>query len=267
MLIDLHNHVEEGSDDSRVSARELARLGRERGLDGLCVTDHDSFEAREAVLRAAAEVGVLMLQGVEVRTERGHLLLYGPETPFWKQEGMVIATHHLQRLIQNRDQVALSELQRTLAVLTKVPGTAMEVIEYTRQHDGCVALAHPLSYAGDNPASLHSLMRQWLRDHTGEVDMGQFLRHVGDTDHGWLDVLESVDAIETCNALALVAENHAAALLAAELGKPGIGGSDAHWASLVGLCATRIQGSVCTIAELTAAIKRRRTQAVYMVPR
>jgi predicted metal-dependent phosphoesterase TrpH len=85
--IDLHCHTLY-SRDNYLEARDLIRWSRESGLDGVVVTEHHSHEAgRQAVDRVAHEEGFLLLRGVEVSTNQGHLLLYGVEDDSWNVWG------------------------------------------------------------------------------------------------------------------------------------------------------------------------------------
>ena len=42
MKLDMHCHVKEGSIDSKVSLDEYITLLKERGFDGMLITDHDT---------------------------------------------------------------------------------------------------------------------------------------------------------------------------------------------------------------------------------
>ena len=44
MKLDMHCHVKEGSIDSKVSLDEYITLLKERGFDGMLVTDHDTYK-------------------------------------------------------------------------------------------------------------------------------------------------------------------------------------------------------------------------------
>ena len=57
MLIDLHLHVLPHSTDSFLSLEGAVLKAKERGLDAICVTDHDSMGLRE---RAAADTLAVM---------------------------------------------------------------------------------------------------------------------------------------------------------------------------------------------------------------
>ena len=43
MKIDMHCHVREGSIDSRIAIEEYIRRLQEKGIDGMLVTDHDTY--------------------------------------------------------------------------------------------------------------------------------------------------------------------------------------------------------------------------------
>ena len=44
MKIDMHCHVREGSVDSRVSLDEYITTLKEKGFDGMLITDHDTYQ-------------------------------------------------------------------------------------------------------------------------------------------------------------------------------------------------------------------------------
>ena len=47
MKLDMHCHVKEGSIDSKVSLDEYITLLKERGFDGMLITDHDTYKGYE----------------------------------------------------------------------------------------------------------------------------------------------------------------------------------------------------------------------------
>ncbi len=77
MIIDIHTHTEFRSHDGQLSPEELIRRAKKAGLDGICLTEHDWFWPDEAVARLAKEHNFLVLNGVELKTEDGHMLVYG----------------------------------------------------------------------------------------------------------------------------------------------------------------------------------------------
>lgn len=77
MLIDLHTHTKVHSPCSALTVEALVRAARARGLDGVCLTEHDALWPLAEVERLGAEQGFLLLRGMEVTTETGHVLVFG----------------------------------------------------------------------------------------------------------------------------------------------------------------------------------------------
>jgi predicted metal-dependent phosphoesterase TrpH len=82
MWIDTHCHTKH-SYDNWLEPLDLIRRAKELGLDGVCITEHYSYEASEPVERIGREEGLLVLRGVEIATDRGHLLAYGVVDDGW----------------------------------------------------------------------------------------------------------------------------------------------------------------------------------------
>ena len=47
MLVDMHLHESTCSSDSKMTLEEIVATARERGLDAVCITDHDSMGLRK----------------------------------------------------------------------------------------------------------------------------------------------------------------------------------------------------------------------------
>ncbi len=81
MRIDLHTHST--ASDGTESPRDVVRQAAEAGLDVVALTDHDTTAGWEEASAAAAEVGIVLVRGIEVSTRhRGtgvHLLAYEPD--------------------------------------------------------------------------------------------------------------------------------------------------------------------------------------------
>jgi predicted metal-dependent phosphoesterase TrpH len=76
-LIDLHCHTLERSDDSGIPINEFAALAARRGIDVVCITDHDQFWTPNELESASAESGVVLIPGSEINTDAGHVLCFG----------------------------------------------------------------------------------------------------------------------------------------------------------------------------------------------
>jgi predicted metal-dependent phosphoesterase TrpH len=86
MWIDTHCHTK-FSYDNWLEPLDLVRRAKALGLDGVCITEHYSYEASEPVEQIGNDEGFLVLRGVEVATDRGHLLAYGVEDDGWNVWG------------------------------------------------------------------------------------------------------------------------------------------------------------------------------------
>ena len=83
MRFDMHCHTKEGSLDGKVPIEEFAAALKEKGFDGMLVTDHDSYRGyrRWKERHGDARDGeFLVLKGVEYDTiDAGHILVIMPE--------------------------------------------------------------------------------------------------------------------------------------------------------------------------------------------
>ncbi len=79
MILDMHVHTTVGSYDSNLSPLDLIHQGKAAGLDGVVVTEHDRGWDRDLARQLTREHDFLILCGMEVSTELGHILVYGLE--------------------------------------------------------------------------------------------------------------------------------------------------------------------------------------------
>jgi predicted metal-dependent phosphoesterase TrpH len=86
MWIDTHCHTRY-SNDNWLEPVELIRRARALGLDAICVTEHDSVDASAVAARVARQEGFVVLRGVEISTDHGHLLAYGVQDDSWNVWG------------------------------------------------------------------------------------------------------------------------------------------------------------------------------------
>ncbi len=115
MIIDLHLHTLY-SQDSLIAPEDLIEQAIRVGLDGICVTEHNSFQASEIVEELAFGTPIKVFRGVEVATDLGHLLVYGLDQKQWQP-------------FENKSGLAIQEL-----------------IEYVRGCGGVCIPAHPFRF-------------------------------------------------------------------------------------------------------------------------
>jgi predicted metal-dependent phosphoesterase TrpH len=95
-LIDLHTHTQPLSHDSLLTADDLIDAAKAAGLDGVCLTEHDFFWEPEKVAELRKRHDFLVLPGIEVNTEDGHIVVFGLEHYVYGMHRM----HELSRLVE-----------------------------------------------------------------------------------------------------------------------------------------------------------------------
>jgi len=86
MWIDTHCHTKY-SYDNWLEPLDLIRRAKALGLDGAVITEHYSYEASAPVEQVGRDEGFLILRGVEIATDKGHLLAYGVTDDGWNVWG------------------------------------------------------------------------------------------------------------------------------------------------------------------------------------
>ena len=77
MKLDLHVHTNVGSSDSGLSPEQLVIAAKAVGLDGVCVTEHGTVWDKYQMERFSAEHDFLVIPGMEVSTDLGHITCFG----------------------------------------------------------------------------------------------------------------------------------------------------------------------------------------------
>lgn len=77
MKFDMHVHTIL-SPCSQLGLSELLKTASDRGLDGVCVTDHDTMALRFTVTEGRQDNGLCLIIGMEYTTTEGDFLLFGP---------------------------------------------------------------------------------------------------------------------------------------------------------------------------------------------
>lgn len=79
MLVDMHLHEKTCSSDSFLSLEEIVTIARARGLDAVCITDHDSMGLRDYAAEYSRKVGFPIFVGVEFFSLQGDITAWGIE--------------------------------------------------------------------------------------------------------------------------------------------------------------------------------------------
>lgn len=77
MLVDMHLHELTYSSDSFISLDEIVTVARAKGLDAVCITDHDTMGLREFADEYSRKNGFPIFVGVEFFSLQGDITAWG----------------------------------------------------------------------------------------------------------------------------------------------------------------------------------------------
>lgn len=77
MVIDMHIHTS-FSPCSVINTSNLLQRARGAGLDGICITDHDTTASKILFDKASSNKGLCVIVGMEYATSKGDFLVFGP---------------------------------------------------------------------------------------------------------------------------------------------------------------------------------------------
>jgi predicted metal-dependent phosphoesterase TrpH len=110
MLIDLHSHTWPRSHDSVLNPDDLITRAKQAGLDAIVFTEHDTVWDQKDVDELRAKHNFMVLAGVEISTDDGHILAFGIDKYVFgmhrsrelasyvdKADGVMVAAHPYRR--------------------------------------------------------------------------------------------------------------------------------------------------------------------------
>lgn len=77
MIFDLHVHTTL-SKCSKLDMGQILSHAQSFGLDGVCITDHDTMETKKHFKQGVQKDGLCLITGMEYTTEHGDFLVFGP---------------------------------------------------------------------------------------------------------------------------------------------------------------------------------------------
>ncbi|MFQ5909765.1 MAG: PHP domain-containing protein [Thermoplasmata archaeon] len=81
MMMDLHIHSAFSS-DGRERPEDILRYARKIGLDGIAILDHNDIRGSLKAFEMSKDMkDILVVRGLEVSTEAGHVIAYGVDRP------------------------------------------------------------------------------------------------------------------------------------------------------------------------------------------
>lgn len=79
MFIDVHMHEMTHSKDSFLELDEMVKIAKEKGLDAICITDHDSMGLKEYAKEYSERTGFPVFVGIEYYSLQGDIVAFGIE--------------------------------------------------------------------------------------------------------------------------------------------------------------------------------------------
>ena len=80
MLVDMHLHEKTFSTDSFLSLDEIVSIAKAKGLDAVCITDHNSMGLRETAEEYTRRTGFPIFTGIEFFSLQGDITAWGLES-------------------------------------------------------------------------------------------------------------------------------------------------------------------------------------------
>lgn len=150
MFIDLHMHEKRHSLDSHLALEEIVEIAKKRGLDAICITDHDSMGLREYAKEYSEKTGFPIFVGIEFFSLQGDILAFGideyPEERidaqdfinYVHEQGGVVVSAHPFRHNRRGLEVNLDILEGVDAIEilngSTLPDATMMAVRYAKQY-------------------------------------------------------------------------------------------------------------------------------------
>lgn len=165
MKIDLHVHTGHSYDATGSPEEVLARAAK-IGLDGIAITEHNSYEKSEIFIKLAAQYNLVVFTGAEVPTINGHYLVFSENTERWNRYcKMLLKAQDLIDEVNNAGGVVVAAHPYRFglgfggqAVKTLKGLTAIEVFNGGNRHGEnilAIELAETLSLPGTGGSDAH----------------------------------------------------------------------------------------------------------------
>ena len=104
MLIDMHMHEKTYSPDSHMSLSEIVAEAKRKGLDAVCITDHDNQDIMDYAHSYSKEINFPIFVGAEILTKQGDIVVFGlDELP-----GEMLNAWELLELVKKAGGIAFS---------------------------------------------------------------------------------------------------------------------------------------------------------------
>ena len=150
MFIDLHMHEKRYSLDRTLALEEIVEIAKKRGLDAICITDHDSMGLREYAEEYSKKTGFPIFVGIEYFSLQGDILAFGidhyPEERISAQEfidevheqgGVVVSAHpfrHNRRGLEGYLDILKGVDAIEILNGSTLPDATMMAVQYAKKY-------------------------------------------------------------------------------------------------------------------------------------
>ncbi|AFO57904.1 MULTISPECIES: PHP domain-containing protein [unclassified Natrinema] len=149
--VDLHAHTRFfhgrrslGDRYDPLGVRLLAEVARRRGLDGVATTNHDYYTAFDP------SPAVVTLPGIEITTDRGHILVVGSDPPRGTKPG-ALSPAEAVALAHDRDCAAIVAHPFRNSTVRELEDIPFDAIEVNGKHPRSKPLVEQLADERDLP--------------------------------------------------------------------------------------------------------------------
>ncbi len=179
MFFDIHIHENLFSSDSHLNPIQILEEAKEAGLDGLCITDHESNDFKNYVAQYTENYDLKIIVGAEILTQEGDILVFGLDdlpteviparellTAVNKAGGVGIAAHPFRnnnRGLENN----IADLAPLLHGIEALNGSTSSANNYRAIEAG---LANTLSLLGGSDAHYPGRIGKFITEIEAEID-------------------------------------------------------------------------------------------------
>lgn len=103
MIFDMHVHTSL-SPCSGMAADEAIMCAKERGVDGICITDHATMDIRYTLSEGIQQNGICVIFGMEYSTSQGDFLVFGP----FERLARDLPAHQLLQTVERNGGIAVA---------------------------------------------------------------------------------------------------------------------------------------------------------------
>jgi predicted metal-dependent phosphoesterase TrpH len=187
MQVDAHIHSSYSPECNPETASPalIMKAGRRRGVDGLCIADHDTIGGYLKAKRVRKDGDPMLVPACEVSTVRGHLLVLGVEREWGEdpdpldvvdavrsEAGVVCAPHPFYLSV-----ISVSWLARELKLAVETFNSLASVLIYPNLVAEKFAQKYDLGVTGGSDAHSYDMVGWGLTETEGD-DIDDFLSQV-----------------------------------------------------------------------------------------